>query len=221
LPVSTMSEIVAATNTALLPDWALLLLSALAGACVAAIGAFVINRVRMHGGHMFGGGRVHDSVTGAGSRNAFMHRLDSEWRMMQRGSGADFGILVIDVDAFGDINDLYGRETGDLVLREIADRIKLRVRPDDFVARIEADEFAVICSHTGREELLSLRRGLEAYVNYARSAPVMLSIGTAYWRPGDDSSEDMLRRARRSMLERRDERPMRYVEDALAELLKT
>lgn len=217
--MSTMIEIVAATNTAL-PDWALLLLSAFAGASVAAIGAFIVGRLRSHGGHLIGRGRVHDSVTGAGSRNAFMHRLDSEWRAMQRG-GSDFGILVIDVDAFGDINDLYGRETGDMVLREIADRIKLRVRPDDFVARIEADEFAVICPHTGREELLSLRRGLEAYVNYARSAPVMLSIGTANWRPGDEKSEDMLRRARRSMLERRDERPMRYVDDALAELLKT
>lgn len=219
--MSTMSELFAATNTAPMPNWALLLLSAFAGAVVAATGAFAINRLRTHGGHLIGHGRAHDPITGAGSRNAFLHRLESEWRAMERGGGSDFGILVIDVDAFGVINDLYGRETGDLVLREIADRISLRVRPDDFVARIEADEFAVICTHTGREELLSLRRSLEAYVNYARSAPVMLSIGTAYWRPGDAGSEDMLRRARRSMLERRDERPMRYVEDALAELLKS
>ena len=105
------------------------------------------------------------------------------------------------------------------MLAEVAERVRLRVRATDFVARIDADEFGVICPGTGLEGLETLRRNLEAYVNFAQSVPVALSIGLAVPEPEDETSLDLLTRARESVTDRREERPMRVVDDALASLL--
>lgn len=204
------------TSIAQLPAWSQLLLSAAIGAAIATIGAIVcwalIRRNRK-------AGPDSDSVTGAANRRAFVHQLDAAWRSAGEG-GDEFGVLVIDVDAFGDINHLYGRATGDRVLAEVAERIRLRVRTGDFVARVDADEFGVICHAADEYELETLRRNLEAYVNFAQSVPVTLSIGMAVPEDGDLRGIDLLERARQSLSESRDERPLRVVDDALAELLR-
>lgn len=191
-----------------------ILIGAFFGAIVASIGALILFR-RTRGAH---DSHSRDSVTGLADRRSFVDRLDHEWLAAQ-GDGHEFGMLLIDVDAFGDINQLYGHTVGDQVLAEIADRVCLRLSPDDFVARLEADEFAAIVSPATFEQLASIRRGLEAYVNHAQSVPVMLSIGIGVPLDDDERSEDVLRRARRSMLERRDQRPTVMVDEALAELI--
>ena len=200
---------------ATISTWGQIALSALIGGLVAVAGAVTVGRLVL--------GRTRrsayaDHLTGVANRRAFVRRLQREWTHSAHDH-TRLGLLVIDVDAFGDINDLYGRETGDRVLAEVAERINLRVRSGDYVARLEADEFGVICPGSTEDEMAALRRNLEAYVNYARTAPVVLSIGIASRREDDDSFEDMLRRARESVLERRNERPIRAVDDALAELL--
>jgi diguanylate cyclase (GGDEF)-like protein len=206
---------VATTSVTDLPLWGLLALSALCGAVIAGGGALIfsliVNRRRASGN----GG---DLVTGVADRRAFVERLDADWRAAREGLG-DFGLLVVDVDAFGEINEMYGRSTGDRVLVEVAERIRTRVRRDDFVARVDADEFAVICVGTGPEGLEAVRRNLEAYVNFAASAPVTLSIGVASPSIMDESSLDVLARARESLGERRGGRPVRVVNDALTALL--
>jgi diguanylate cyclase (GGDEF)-like protein len=159
-----------------------------------------------------------DFVTGVANRRAFIARLNAEWQGARDEHGV-FGLLVVDVDSFGDINHLYGRATGDRVLAEVAERIRLRVRRDDFVARVDADEFAVICHGTAPEHLEAVRRNLEAYVNFADCVPVTLSIGYAAPSDWDESALDMLDRARESLAQRREAMPERVVEDALAQLL--
>ena len=52
--------------------------------------------------------------------------------------------MFVDIDGFKSVNDSHGHATGDLVLREIADRIRGRVRPGDFVARLGGDEFLIV-----------------------------------------------------------------------------
>lgn len=206
---------VAATFVTDLSLWGLLALSALCGAVIAGGGALLLARLARRG---HANGNDGDLVAGVADRRAFVERLDADWRSAREGLG-DFGLLVIDIDAFGEINEVYGRSVGDRVLVEVAERIRTRVRRDDFVARVDADEFAVICHGAGAEELEATRRNLEAYVNFASSAPVMLSIGVASPSVLDDSSLDVLDRSRRSLAERREERPARVVNDALAALL--
>jgi diguanylate cyclase (GGDEF)-like protein len=182
---------------------------------IAGGGALAFSRLTKRGRGSADGG---DHVTGVANRRSFVERLDAEWRAARDGYG-DFGLLVVDVDAFGDVNHIYGRPTGDRVLSEVAERIRMRVRRDDFVARVDADEFAVICHGTGPEGLESVRRNLEAFVNYSNSVPVTLSIGVAATSDADASSLDMLDRARSSLATRRDELPERVVDGALAALL--
>lgn len=206
---------VATTSVTDLPLWGLLALSALCGAVIAGGGALVFSRFSDRGRASGDGG---DHVTGVANRRAFVERLDAEWRAAREGLG-EFGLLVVDVDRFGDINEMYGRSTGDRVLAEVAERIRMRVRRDDFVARVDADEFAVICEGVGPEGLETVRSNLEAFVNFATSAPVMLSIGVAAPSGTDESSLDLLDRARESLGSRRNERPVRVVDDALTSLL--
>ncbi len=54
-----------------------------------------------------------------------------------------FGLVLLDVDRFKPINDVFGHAVGDLVLREIAMRLRQQVRPGDIVARLGGDEFAI------------------------------------------------------------------------------
>lgn len=206
---------VATTSVTDLPLWGLLAVSALCGAVIAGGGALIFSRLTNRG--RSGAGGV-DHVTGVANRRSFVERLSAEWRAAREGYG-EFGLLVVDVDSFRDINQIYGRQTGDRVLAEVAERIRMRVRRDDFVARVDADEFAVICHGTGPEGLAAVRRNLEAFVSYSQSVPVTMSIGIAATSQADESSLDMLERARASLDDRRVERPERAVNDALASLL--
>lgn len=206
---------VASTSVTDLSLLALLAISALCGAVIAGGGALIFSRLNKRGRASADGG---DHVTGVANRRSFVERLSAEWRAAREGYG-EFGLLVVDVDCFGDINEIYGRPTGDRVLAEVAERIRMRVRRDDFVARVDADEFAVICHGTGPEGLEAVRRNLEAFVNYSQSVPVTLSIGIASTAGTDEASLDMLDRARASLGDRRHERPERVVNDALAALL--
>lgn len=207
-------SITASTTITELPLWSLLAISAVFGAVFAGAGALahaLFTRLRR------GAAAGVNEVRGVAGRRAFAECLEAEWRAAGDRRRV-FGLLIIDVDAFGDINHIYGRAMGDRVLVEVAERIRLRVRSDDFVARVNADEFAVICHDAGEAELVTIRRNLEAYVNFAESVPVSLSIGVAALDVHDTHPTDMIERARGSLLERRGTRPLRLVEDALTDL---
>jgi diguanylate cyclase (GGDEF)-like protein len=208
-------SIAATTPITDLPLWGLLAISAALGAAVAGGGALIFSRLTR--GRRAGGDPA-DHVTGVANRRAFVERLETAWRALADGE-QPFGLLVVDVDAFGDINHLYGRATGERVLAEVAERIRMRVRHEDFVARVDADEFAVICQGVTLADLEVIRRNLEAHVSFSDSAPVSLSIGIAAPSVYDRSGLAVLERARDSVAERQGHQPLRLVDDALAELL--
>jgi diguanylate cyclase (GGDEF)-like protein len=61
-----------------------------------------------------------------------------------RGSSAGFAILYLDIDSFKGINDTHGHEFGDLLLKEVAQRLVKVVRQGDTVARVGGDEFVIV-----------------------------------------------------------------------------
>ena len=88
-----------------------------------------------------------DLLTGLPNRRAAMDQLEQAWSAAIR-SDAALSVIVIDIDHFKLINDTYGHATGDLVLREVADALRVSARREDYVCRIGGEEFLVICPNT-------------------------------------------------------------------------
>ncbi|WP_430474884.1 diguanylate cyclase domain-containing protein [Thalassospira lucentensis] len=94
----------------------------------------------------------HDALTGLPNRLLFEDRLEVACGHAEN-EGHSIGLLFIDLDGFKPINDRYGHEVGDQVLRKVGERIKNTIRQGDTVARLGGDEFAVIADDVkGHEE---------------------------------------------------------------------
>jgi diguanylate cyclase (GGDEF)-like protein len=98
----------------------------------------------------------HDPLTGLANRRLFQDRLEQAIATSQRYN-MHFGLLTLDLDNFKDINDCYGHEAGDKVLREAADRIRACCKRDlDTISRMGGDEFCVICADCNDREQLAV-----------------------------------------------------------------
>jgi diguanylate cyclase (GGDEF)-like protein/PAS domain S-box-containing protein len=85
----------------------------------------------------------HDSLTGLANRLLFRDRLDTALRQAQR-SNRPLAVLMMDLDHFKTINDTLGHQTGDRLLKEVAQRLSASVRDCDTLARLGGDEFALL-----------------------------------------------------------------------------
>jgi diguanylate cyclase (GGDEF)-like protein len=98
----------------------------------------------------------HDELTGLVNRRRFFALLE---QAVEAGTGV--AVLYCDLDKFKAINDEYGHEAGDEVLRVFADRLRGTLRGDDRAARIGGDEFLILCTGTTAGEADALRRRIE------------------------------------------------------------
>ncbi len=85
----------------------------------------------------------YDNLTGLPNRNLFVERLSRAMAAAQRNRGG-LALLYIDVDHFKRINDTYGHDAGDELLRQLAVRLQKCLRKTDTVARLGGDEFVII-----------------------------------------------------------------------------
>ncbi len=131
-----------------------------------------------------------DSLTGLPNRRAFDERLSDMLRSAETDKG-QVAVARLDLDSFKPINQTFGQTTGDRVLVEVAQRLMTVRGPDTFVARLDADNFALIMQGGGDEKALRTRG--EVLSNAMRlsfdlpGAVIHLtaSIGFAVSRPGD------------------------------------
>ena len=92
-----------------------------------------------------------DPLTGVNNRRFFDQRLIEEVTSVIRAN-AEISCLFIDIDHFKKINDNYGHQTGDEILKEVAQIIRELVRSTDVVARYGGEEFTVLLSHKGKHK---------------------------------------------------------------------
>lgn len=139
-----------------------------------------------------------DDLTGLYNQRHFHDRLREEAARARR-QGDPLSMIVFDLDGFKQVNDIHGHAAGDIVLREVAERLNRRMRDTDLVARIGGDEFAVICPETPAHDLESISTNLAEAATYDLTNPVGVSIGVAEYRPGDPSMDELIDRADQAM----------------------
>lgn len=88
----------------------------------------------------------HDALSGLPNRMHMLEKVD-DW--LRSGGLSIYGrraiAAYVDIDQFKDINDTLGHETGDKLVRAVAERLRARLRSSDFVARFGGDEFTILC----------------------------------------------------------------------------
>jgi diguanylate cyclase (GGDEF)-like protein/PAS domain S-box-containing protein len=151
----------------------------------------------------------YDTLTGLPNRNELAKRLDMEVSRVKRNQSHG-ALLFIDLDNFKYINDSMGHPAGDLVLQEMAQRLKAHLRGDDTVARLGGDEFIVILSglsQDGREAVSHAREiankirdtiAMEFRI-YDTELQVTASIGISMITKDESSGHDLLRFADTAM----------------------
>jgi diguanylate cyclase (GGDEF)-like protein/PAS domain S-box-containing protein len=140
----------------------------------------------------------HDPLTGLLNRRAFSLALDQQL-VRERRYGGDGALLMIDLDGFKRVNDLYGHAAGDDLLVACADALRARLRESDVIARLGGDEFAVLLPTGGRDEAAVVARGLAAAVAGRTSGEMTVSIGVAPMGHGGHTPDALLRDADRVM----------------------
>ena len=93
-----------------------------------------------------------DPLTGLANRSAFIKTVSGLLERSDRRR-RNFGVLLIDLDGFKEVNDRLGHLAGDRILSEAAERAQATLRNDDLLARIGGDEFAVVMPNCSRAEL--------------------------------------------------------------------
>lgn len=141
-----------------------------------------------------------DDLTGLFNRRYLSLRISNDiTRALSHG--ADFSLIMLDIDRFKSINDTYGHQTGDEVLRAVASAVAQNIRLSDIAVRYGGEEFIVVAVNTNKAEALRLAErlrdnieGLPIPIDHGRELRVSASLGVASLRNGDDI-HSLLRRA--------------------------
>lgn len=142
----------------------------------------------------------HDPLTGVSNRREWFSRGRIEVARSSR-SGTPVAVLMVDLDEFKRINDRYGHEAGDAVLRRFTDVCGGMLREYDVLGRLGGEEFAVLAPGTERRNAIALAERLRnriaetAIELEGASVYLSVSIGVSGWEPGERSIEPAVRRA--------------------------
>lgn len=96
-----------------------------------------------------------DQLTGLANRHKTMPKLDKYWNEFIK-NGSIFSVIMIDLDNFKTINDRYGHDVGDDVLKTFSQTLKFSIRTDDLACRLGGDEFFIICPNTNKDGVKKL-----------------------------------------------------------------
>jgi diguanylate cyclase (GGDEF)-like protein len=138
-----------------------------------------------------------DPLTGVATRAAILARLETEVAEARRYQHPA-AVVLFDVDGLGELNATHGLAAGDAVLREVALRIRLRVRAADALGRSGSDGFLAILPHTDEAgaatfaDVLRRRVAERALAIDGTEVSVTISSGVAVIRPGEELDRDGL-----------------------------
>lgn len=145
---------------------------------------------------------VTDCLTNCYNRRFFMQKLEEEIERAKR-NGNKFSLIMLDIDRFKSINDRFGHNAGDLVLKSMAEMIKNRIRKIDTLARWGGEEFVLLLPDTPVENAARLAEELReslSRMDIQGVGRVTASFGVAGYCPGD-SVDSLVNKADNMMYE--------------------
>ncbi|QQE84005.1 GGDEF domain-containing protein [Pseudomonas putida] len=140
-----------------------------------------------------------DPLTGLPNRAAWSEQVEREMQAWQE-NGGHLAMAILDLDHFKRINDSYGHLAGDKVLKIVADQLRKRLRPRDFIARFGGEEFVLLLAQTSPTVAAQvaevLRAAIEACPFHFKGERVVItaSIGLSAFRSGE-RDDQVLKRA--------------------------
>lgn len=145
-----------------------------------------------------------DVLTGLPNRRHALLALQAEWHQSV-ANGQPLACMMIDADGFKAVNDTYGHDAGDEVLRQLSAALREAVRNDDVVCRLGGDEFLIICATTTLIGALQTAEKLRHAVSLLR-VPAgegvwagSVSVGVAVRQPGMKGVDELLKAADQSV----------------------
>lgn len=146
----------------------------------------------------------YDSLTGLPNRQLFIDRMEQEIKHAER-VGTGTALLFIDLDHFKAANDQFGHETGDILLRLVADRLRACIREGDTVARLGGDEFTVVMQNLSDPQQAELVAGkiltelASPFQILNNTVRISASIGLTVAPQDARGSADLIRNADKAM----------------------
>lgn len=142
----------------------------------------------------------HDALTDLPNRTLFHDRMDMALKWARR-KGEHLALLYLDLDEFKEVNDCFGHQAGDQLLREVAGRLARCVRESDTIGRMGGDEFTVLVTNIHGPECVGvIIDKIQAAVSIpfqigGEAVTVSASIGTAIYPEEGESKEQLFRHA--------------------------
>lgn len=146
---------------------------------------------------------LHDNLTRLPNRVLLEDRIEQLIGKVQRGGG-NFALMFLDLDGFKLVNDAFGHHIGDLLLKDVAQRLRGSLRSEDTVARIGGDEFVLLVELAEPEDAMTVASQqvnllAQPFQLSGQELRIAASIGIALY-PGDGSSQqELLRNADAAM----------------------
>lgn len=147
-----------------------------------------------------------DPLTGAVNRRGFDGHGDAHLGLW-RHDRQPFALGILDIDNFKNVNDRFGHNVGDALLKSMVETLSTQSRSEDVIARIGGEEFAILIAHATRDEALSvferIRRTVAALSLPAAGEVVQVtaSIGATTAGPDDTTVDDVFVRADAALYE--------------------
>ena len=151
-----------------------------------------------------------DALTGLPNRRFAMARLEEAWTNSKRG-GRSLSVVMIDIDHFKRVNDQFGHQAGDAVLRAVAKTLKRHARKSDHLCRLGGEEFVLIAvnadvtaAEAGAERLRAAVESTPIHVT-GFDGQVTISLGVAEIAESMDRVDDLMRAADQAVYLAKDE----------------
>lgn len=146
-----------------------------------------------------------DALTKVYNRR-FLEDFSNKYMKIVKRENTTLSLLLIDIDRFKNINDTYGHDIGDIIIKNLVDRIKKVIRENDIIVRLGGDEFVVLLPNTNMQNARKVAKKLVVLINTINQLEkeeltFTTSIGISEYKKDDNNIDDLIKRADKALYE--------------------